>query len=261
MDRPGVCSLFHEGKEVARGGQFDYVDIKRIGDCDCPQGTSPFSIVARTNFYSPHWILSHQNRLKDSLLGGVVFTVDTGYDENSYSTALIEECIPDDCWSLSIFPVSLFFSDDCERALGGQLVYNVTYNGDSVASSEHRGQTWQGVCLSNIDFGVCSSNQTIECDEGNMRVRIEITFNDQPWNTVWKLLDQDSGDTILHGDSSSNYIVRGATMHEEACKPVGACYYFIMEYATGISGFQVFLDDVEINTNSSTVTIGDLCEY
>ena len=172
MDRPGVCSLFHEGKEVARGGQFDFVDIKRIGDCaDCPEGTSPFSIVVGTNLYSTNWTLSHQNRLNDSSLGGeLIPDVSRAYP---FSTVIIEECIPSDCWYLSIFPRSIGTDIPCWPTLigSGSLFYNATYDGVLVA--EHGGDI---NCLSNIDFGVCSPTQTIEGEEGSVRVQIEITF-------------------------------------------------------------------------------------
>ena len=258
MKAPGQFAIFLDGKEMIRGGQFDGVDVVKLGNCDCPSNTSLLSILVWTNYYNGMmWSVSHQNRLTAAPLSGNIM-----FGRPHLGSALTE-CIPNDCWSLSIYPPRPsegYFSNGCHTwpcdgpcvVQPADINLDVYYAGDSIYSARDGG----GFCLTTIDFGDCSSPETIICDSGSVPVRIEIKFNDEPWLTIWELVDQNSGEIINGG---SDYLVSGVTLYEEFCKPTKACFNFILHNAAGVDEFKVFLGKAELVAEGSMVPIGDSC--
>ena len=280
MSQPGVYSLILGGEEVARGGEFDRFYLHRIGECDCPTGESLLSVDAQKFTYVDetqlNWSLSHQNQLKDPLLQGNFL-----HDE---SIDYFEECIPDDsCYNLNIFPAHIpdlgyEYPFPCiGDFLGGYWSYDVTFNGTLLSSNTADFL----FCPRSIGIGECSSKQQIECDNGSVPLRIELTFDhwltiDTTANSVtnshWDLSDQGNGKIVLVGvqeffiymnswtpmyDISDEEEVKGVTI----CKAVDACYLFNM-IEIGTSGFKLFLGNTEIGTtNSSSVSIGESCLF
>jgi len=206
------------------------------------------------------WQLTGQGRLMDPYKGGRLISGATPGDhsnQETYITGVVDECIPDDCWTLSIIPEG-FYPYSCSPVPGGIWSFDATYDSVPVPSPGVGGNM---NCVTNLDFGECASDQPIECDEGSGRVRIEISFNmERPWETAWELREQETNVVVVSGDYSSNYMVKGATLYDEVCKPVADCYYFTMLDPSGVSGFRIFLDEEEVS-GSSTVPIGSSCQY
>lgn len=284
MSPPGVYSLILEGEEVARGGEFDRYYLHRIGECDCPAGESLLTVDAEKFTYLDetqlNWSLSHQNQLKDPTLRGTPLFRGTLLHGTS-SIGYFEECIPDDsCYNLNIFPAQIpDFAFPCiEEYYGGHWSYDVTFNGTLLSSNYDEFL----FCPRSIGIGECSSKQQqIECDNGSVPLRIELTFDhwltiDTTANSVtnshWDLSDQGNGKIILVGvqeffiymnswtpmyNVSDEEEVKGVTI----CKAVDACYLFNM-IEIGTSGYKLFLGNTEISTtNSSSVSIGESCLF
>jgi hypothetical protein len=130
LQDPGGYSVMLGGEEVAngddfwfkQGGDLKFGETKYItGDCNCPAGLSPLSIVAKDSYNADipmEWALSHQNSTSAE---EYVFT-----HTMVHEVEIFEECIPDGCWHLS--------NPQChtgcwtDLAVGIDWWYNVTYN-------------------------------------------------------------------------------------------------------------------------------------
>lgn len=190
-------------------------------------------------------------------------------------TSLVERCIPDNCWTLSVVPVDMH-PCGCLNTMMGDLKFKATLGNDTLVGFHDEKE----ICLKNIRFGKCASEETRKCEDGELQVGIEITFNDEPWVAggvapgagrapSWELTDQNC-DTIrkspsgviegLQDDYYSDYMVQGATLYEELCKPLDDCYYFELIDSGVVNGFKVLINGDEVSSKSSVVEIGDMCK-
>lgn len=263
LNPPGVFSLMFNGKEEARGGNFGFYNVTSFGDCDCLEDEVPFTLNARSNFYDAAWSLLEQNTLSRRTGWNWNLNTDARH-ENSFTTLVVDECIPKDCYYLYLRPSSGDPQYDfCIAAIRGEIYYDATYNGESIVSTgiqtrairERRLVT--PFCQSSYKFGECSSTSPATCEDGSNLIKIEITLGEMPWDTHWALVDEGAGNaTILDG---GRYEVQGATIFEEICKPTNACYYFQIR---GDAKALIFLDGKEIfdsNKAKTETRIGDSC--
>jgi hypothetical protein len=76
-----------------------------------------------------------------------------------------------------------------------------------------------------------SSNPTYKpCDDGLSTVRIEMTTDDFPGETSWKLVDDATGNAILQG---GNYTGAFKTFVSQTCISNDACHYFTINDSNG----------------------------
>jgi hypothetical protein len=242
LNPPGVFSVMLNGKEAARGGDFEFYYVKGFGNCECPENEAPFTLNVRSYNYDTEWSVLEQHTL-DRYAGWKLAA------DWSYSTLVVNECIPNGCYYLflnhSDADVSCLDSVITDRQ---ELNYNATYNGESIVSAQ------LPLCPVSHKFGECSTTNSLKCGDGSNLVKIEISVGEA--GTYWALMDEGAGNaTILGG---SDYNGKGATIVEEICKPTTACYYFSLG---GGAGALIFLDGREITNMNTThiAKIGDSC--
>ena len=94
LSPPGVFSMMLNGTEVARGdGNFEFYDVKSIGQCECLEDEVNFTLAASSNSTpaAADWSLLKKNTMTPYNLVA---------SEDSFFT-VVDECIPKDCYYLS----------------------------------------------------------------------------------------------------------------------------------------------------------------
>jgi hypothetical protein len=225
------------GKEEAKGGDFEFYDVTSFGDCECPEDEVPFTLNVWSRSFKTEWSLFQQNTLRH-------------YKSwNSIYGLVVDECIPKGCYYLSSFHDLRQY--DCV-SLGTKTIYDTTYDGESIVSYDA-----SMFCRKSYKFGECSTTTNpLKCEDGSNFVKIEITLGENPWDTYWALMDEGTGNATIFG--GGDYEVKGAKILKEICKPANACYSFQI---LGDANALIFFDGKEIfNTNLKTEThIGDSC--
>ncbi len=247
MNPPGNFALLLNGKEVASGGDaFEFFETARIGECDCPEGESLFTFSALTTYITEAvWSLSYQKGLEEYLGGTMTYDYDS-------PKAFIEECVPDDCWVLNLYPSDplweseYHYIDECLAYLVDDFFrFDVLYNKEVV----HMGET-QEFCHSSILFGNCAPVKTTQCNDDSALVKVEIKLDDQPWKTTWSM----SSNETVHINGGPYYQKNG-TVVSESCIPLNTCYYFLRsETDAGLDEFKVYLDGIKVNAEG-----GEFC--
>ena len=144
------------GTEIARGdGDFEFYDIKSFGDWSCLEDEVPFILDALSNFYDTELSLLQQNTLSRYTGWNLITDPSTSNDENSFSTLVVDECIPKGCYNLSLQPLQGDPQERfCTSAFRGQIYYNATYEDGSIVST---GISNDPFCQQSYKFGECST--------------------------------------------------------------------------------------------------------
>lgn len=266
INPPGVFSVMLNGTELVRGGDFEFYNVTSIGNCKCSEDKVPFALIAATDYDSDLSLMQHDTLSQYTQWKLGYGSLVTG----SFSTLVVDECIPNDCYYLSLKPSAEAFTncpgDFCVTCtVGNEFVnYTATFDGNSIVSQTFLSPPF---CPEMHKFGECSTTSPARCGDGSILVKIKLTLGEKPFDTIWTLNDLGAGNSIedkggpyeLRGDGEL-YFGKGAIIRSEICKPVDSCYNFRIN-ATDDANAVIFHDGKisYANRTNAAVYIGDSC--